>query len=63
MRALDRYNFSIVNGHLVLGAAYSVDKVRGEGKDARIKKYPLHNPGQHVSGPEFWLWPIPEIRA
>ena len=63
VRALDRYNFSIVNGHLVLGAAYSVDKVRGEGKDARIKKYPLHNPGQHVSGPEFWLWPIPEIRA
>jgi quinol---cytochrome c reductase iron-sulfur subunit, bacillus type len=63
VRALDRYNFSIVNGHLILGAAYSVDKVRGEGKDARIKKYPLHNPGQHVSGPEFWLWPIPEIRA
>jgi Rieske Fe-S protein len=63
VRALDRYNFSIVNGHLILGSAYSVDKVRGEGKDARIKKYPLHNPGQHVSGPEFWLWPIPEIRA
>ena len=63
VRALDRYNFSIVNGHLILGSAYSVDKVRGEGKDARIKKYPLHNPGQHVAGPEFWLWPIPEIRA
>jgi quinol---cytochrome c reductase iron-sulfur subunit, bacillus type len=63
VRALDRFNFSIVNGHLILGSAYSVDKVRGEGKDARIKKYPLHNPGQHVSGPEAWLWPIPEIRA
>jgi quinol---cytochrome c reductase iron-sulfur subunit, bacillus type len=63
VRALDRYEYSIVNGHLVLGSAYSVDKVVGTGKDARIKKYPLHNPGQHVSGPEFWLWPIPEIRA
>ncbi len=63
VRALDRYNFSIVNGHVILGSAYSVDYVRGTGKDARIKKYPLHNPGQHVSGPEFWLWPIPEIRA
>ena len=63
VRALDRYNYSIVEGHLVLGSAYSVDKVKGTGKDAQIKKYPLHNPGQHVDGPEFWLWPIPEIRT
>lgn len=63
VRALDRYQYSIVNGNLVLGSAYSVDYVRGTGKDARIKRYPLHNPGQHVAGPEFWLWPIPEIRA
>lgn len=63
VRALDRYNYSIVDGNLVLGSAYSVDYVKGEGKQARIKKYPLHNPGQHVAGPEFWLWPIPEIRA
>jgi len=63
VRGLDRYNYSIKNGHLVLGSAYSVDYVKGSGKDARIKKYPLHNPGQHVAGPEFWLWPIPEIRA
>jgi menaquinol-cytochrome c reductase iron-sulfur subunit len=63
VRALDRYEYSIKNGHLVLGSAYSVDYVKGTGKDARIKKYPLHNPGQHVAGPEFWLWPIPEIRA
>jgi menaquinol-cytochrome c reductase iron-sulfur subunit len=62
VRGLDRYEYSIKNGHLVLGSAYSVDYVRGKGKDARIKKYPLHNPGQHVAGPEFWLWPIPEIR-
>ena len=63
VRALDRYEYSIKNGRLILGSAYSVDYVRGTGKDARIKKYPLHNPGQHIAGPEFWLWPIPEIRA
>jgi Rieske Fe-S protein len=63
VRGLDRYEYSIKNGHLVLGSAYSVDYVHGTGKDARIKKYPLHFPGQHVAGPEFWLWPIPEIRA
>jgi Rieske Fe-S protein len=63
VRALDRYAYSIVQGHLVLGGAYSVAKVEGTGKDAQIKKQRLHNPGQHVDGPEFWLWPIPEIRA
>ena len=62
VRALDRYNYSIKDGRLVLGSAYSVDYVKGEGKTARIKKYPLHMPGQHVAGPEFWLWPIPEVR-
>jgi Rieske Fe-S protein len=63
VRALDRYNYSIDEGRLILGSAYSVDYVKGEGKTARIKKYPLHMPGQHVAGPEFWLFPIPEIRA
>jgi Rieske Fe-S protein len=63
VRALDRYEYSVKDGRLILGSAYSVDYVRNTGKDARIKKYPLHQPGQHVAGPEFWLWPIPEIRA
>jgi Rieske Fe-S protein len=63
VRALDRYEYSVKNGRLILGSAYSVDYVRGAGKDARIKKYPLHNPGQHIAGPEFWLFPIPEIRT
>jgi menaquinol-cytochrome c reductase iron-sulfur subunit len=63
VRALDRYNYSVKDGRLILGSAYSVDYVKGEGKTARIKKYPLHMPGQHVAGPEFWLFPIPEIRA
>ena len=63
VRALDRYTYSIVGGHLVLGSAFSVAKVEGTGKDAKIKKTRLQFPGQHVDGPEFWLWPIPEIRA
>jgi menaquinol-cytochrome c reductase iron-sulfur subunit len=63
VRALDRYTYSIVGGHLVLGSAYSVAKVEGTGKDAKIKKTRLQFPGQHVDGPEFWLWPIPQIRT
>jgi Rieske Fe-S protein len=63
VRGLDRYEYSIKSGRLIIGSAYSVDYVRGTGKDARIKKYPLQPPGQHIAGPEFWLWPIPEIRA
>jgi Rieske Fe-S protein len=63
VRALDRYTYSIVEGHLVLGSAYSVAKVEGTGKDAKIKKTRLQFPGQHVDGPEFWLWPIPQIRT
>ena len=63
VRALDRYEYSIVHGRLVLGSAYSVAKVKDTGKDAKIKKELLHNPGQHVEGPEAWLWPIPEIRT
>ncbi len=63
VRALDRYTYSIVGGHLVLGSAFSVAKVEGTGKDAKIKKTRLQFPGQHVDGPEFWLWPIPEIRT
>jgi Rieske Fe-S protein len=63
VRALDRYSYSIIDGRLVLGSAYSVAKVIGTAKDAKIKKATLHNPGQHVDGWEFWLWPIPEIRT
>ena len=63
VRALDRYTYSIVGGHLILGSVFSVAKVEGTGKDAKIKKTRLQFPGQHVDGPEFWLWPIPEIRT
>jgi menaquinol-cytochrome c reductase iron-sulfur subunit len=58
VRALDRYAFSVVNGHLVLNNAYSVDYVRGTGASARIKKYTLTDPGEHVAGPEGWLYPL-----
>ena len=59
MRALDRYEFSIVNGRLILGSAYSVAKVEGTGKDAQINKYRLHGPGQHVDGPRVLALPDP----
>jgi menaquinol-cytochrome c reductase iron-sulfur subunit len=59
VRALDRYDFKIKNGRLVLTETYSVGKIEGTGKDARIKKYELMGPGQHVDGPEALLYPIP----
>jgi Rieske Fe-S protein len=58
VRALDRYQFSIVNGRLILGSTYSVAYVDGAGKDAKIKKYELAGPGQHVDGPESLLYPL-----
>jgi quinol---cytochrome c reductase iron-sulfur subunit, bacillus type len=58
VRALDRYYFSIKDNRLYLGEAYAVAKVKGEGKDARIKAYRHAGPGQHVDGPEAWLYPI-----
>jgi Rieske Fe-S protein len=58
VRALDRYDFSVVDGHLVLGKPYSVSRVDGEGKNARIHKYKLTGPGQHVGGWEQILYPL-----
>jgi Rieske Fe-S protein len=57
-RALDRYKFSIVNGNLHLVQLFSVSEVEGEGADARIKAYPVQGPGEHLDGPEGWLYPI-----
>jgi len=56
VRALDRYQFRIDSGRLILLNTFSVSEVDGTGADAKIHKYPL-------AGPEFWLFPIPEIRA
>jgi Rieske Fe-S protein len=58
VRALDRYDFSIRNGRLIVGKTYSVSKVEGEGKQARIHRYRLAGPGQHVDGWEQWFYPL-----
>jgi Rieske Fe-S protein len=58
VRALDRYAFSIRNGHLFLEAPFSVSHVDGSGATARIHKYTFAYPGEHIDGPEAWLYPI-----
>jgi len=58
VRALDRYDYAIKDGHLILGDPYSVTHVKGEGKQARIHKYKLAGPGQHVEGWEQLLYPL-----
>jgi menaquinol-cytochrome c reductase iron-sulfur subunit len=58
VRALDRYEFYIRNGRLSLGKTYSVAKVIGAGASAKIKRYRLSGPGQHVDGWEQWLYPL-----
>jgi menaquinol-cytochrome c reductase iron-sulfur subunit len=58
VRALDRYEYSIVEGSLVLGTPYSVAEVEGEGADAVIVKYSGADPGVHVDGPEQYFYPI-----
>jgi quinol---cytochrome c reductase iron-sulfur subunit, bacillus type len=58
VRALDRYEYSIVDGALVLGTPYSVAEVEGEGADAVIVKYRGADPGVHVDGYEQYLYPI-----
>ncbi len=59
VRSLDRYEFSIKDGNLVLGKLFSVGTVEGTGAKARIMKYYHAFPGVHVDGPERWLYPIP----
>ena len=59
VRSLDRYEFKIVNGNLVIGKLFSVGTVEGAGAKARIQKYYRAYPGVHVDGVEKWLYPIP----
>ena len=59
VRSLDRYEFKIVNGNLVIGRLFSVGTVDGTGAKARIAKYYKAYPGVHVDGIEKWLYPIP----
>ena len=58
VRALDRYSFSIVNGHLMVGKPFSVAYVEGTGAGAKIHAATLAFPGQPVRGIESWLYPI-----
>ncbi|HEY2072288.1 MAG TPA: Rieske 2Fe-2S domain-containing protein [Gaiellaceae bacterium] len=58
VRALDRYGFDIKNGHLVLLSTFSVSHVVGTGGQAKIYKYKLAGPGEHVDGPEQWFYPL-----
>jgi Rieske Fe-S protein len=58
VKGLDRYEFSIVHGHLILGKMYSVSHVVGSGASAQIHKYDLYGPGQHVDGLEQILYPL-----
>jgi menaquinol-cytochrome c reductase iron-sulfur subunit len=58
VRGLDRYSFSIVNGHLMVGKAFSVAYVEGTGADAHIHAAKLSFPGEQVRGVESWFFPI-----
>jgi Rieske Fe-S protein len=58
VRALDRYSFDIVDGHVILLSTYSVSHVVGTGAQATIYKYKQAGPGQHVDGPEQWFYPL-----
>jgi Rieske Fe-S protein len=58
VRALDRYEYEIRDGRLVLGKTYSVGHVENQGAQARISKFPLAGPGEHVDNWEKWLYPV-----
>jgi Rieske Fe-S protein len=58
VRALDRYSYSIRNGNIFLGKAFSVSHVDGTGSGAKIHKWTWAFPGEHVNGLESWLYPI-----
>ena len=57
VRALDRYQYKIVNGNLVLGDPYSVGRVEKEGAEALVHAYDIADPGQHVDGFEQYFYP------
>jgi Rieske Fe-S protein len=58
VRALDRYEFSIRNGRLVLGRLYSVSRVDGAGAGARIHAFALKGAGEPATGPASLLYPL-----
>jgi Rieske Fe-S protein len=58
VRALDRYEFEIDNGRLILLSSYSVSHVVGTGAQAKIYKYKESGPGEHLDGPEQLFYPL-----
>jgi Rieske Fe-S protein len=58
VRGLDRYDFEIDNGRVILLSTYSVSKVEGTGAQAKIHKYKEVGPGEHVDGIEQILYPL-----
>lgn len=58
VRALDRYQFALVDGEVILGNPFSVGRVDGEGSEAIIKGYKLADPGVHVDGFEQIFYPF-----
>jgi quinol---cytochrome c reductase iron-sulfur subunit, bacillus type len=58
VRALDRYEYSIVKGRLVLLSRFAVSHVNGQGSQARIHRYKPVGPGEHIDGPEEWFYPL-----
>jgi menaquinol-cytochrome c reductase iron-sulfur subunit len=63
VRALDRYQFLIRNGNLVLSKRFSVGHVEGTGANAKIFAYKRYDPGQHVDGLEQVFWPFPPFEG
>jgi Rieske Fe-S protein len=58
VRSMDRAEYSIKGGRLVLGQIFAVGNVTGAGANAQIARYPWSVPGTHVDGVEAWLYPI-----
>jgi quinol---cytochrome c reductase iron-sulfur subunit, bacillus type len=58
VRALDRFDYLIKNGRLILLSRYSVSHVDGTGAQAKIHRYKPVGPGEHVDGPEQWFYPL-----
>jgi Rieske Fe-S protein len=59
VRSLDRYEYSIVDGRLVLHRIFSVGSVQGTRANAVMSRYGQSSPGVHVDGIEALLYPIP----
>jgi menaquinol-cytochrome c reductase iron-sulfur subunit len=58
VRALDRFEYEIDRGSLVLTGLFSVARVDGAGSDAKIHRTNLAYPGEPVTGLESLLYPI-----